>query len=516
MKRELPYLIDYSVPAHSSLLNNTLLDFLPDYASATSKDNVFLPAGHHLVYFAPRNRLSSLLHDGTDPLHSPGPPFTRRMWAGGSIEFRKHLRFSQRSMICNESIDKVDIKGRDGDADQKIFVEIKRRIRHMNVNSTEDNIVEIRRLVFMHESPRTAASGTASPRRKIIKPPNAPDFFHTLRPSPGLLFRFSALSLNDHAIHLDRQYCQYVEGRRNLLVHGPLSLVLMLRFLKGVLLVKSHREKRKADDIKHIEYRNLAPLYAEEEMKICVRQKDTNLWETWIEDPEGGYAVKGTVKTGAFGDGNDSVARFVKSDEANSKTNGEIKVKYPGLRKIEKIVQKKAPSDRLKKDTAGQKASEHSADRSGTISNMLSEEAWLKDLEELDPPPPPAPPMEPYPQTTDIEDEWNEDLDDYSAASSPPEYEESVRGDWEIDECDIPEAAPQQEETANKGSDNLEDAKGSILTPEKQLDENANSDGDLISPLPSSAETPEEEEISIQETDTVSSENSRKGDDPKS
>jgi hypothetical protein len=45
------------------------------------------------------------------------------------------------------------------------------------------------------------------------------------------------------------------------------------------------------------EYRNLIPLYAEEQMKICVRrdsEKDDRL-DVWIEEPGGGYAVKGTA-----------------------------------------------------------------------------------------------------------------------------------------------------------------------------------------------------------------------------
>jgi hypothetical protein len=45
------------------------------------------------------------------------------------------------------------------------------------------------------------------------------------------------------------------------------------------------------------EYRNLVPLYVEEEMRICVRrdpEKPKRL-EVWIEEPGGGYAVKGSA-----------------------------------------------------------------------------------------------------------------------------------------------------------------------------------------------------------------------------
>jgi len=50
-----------------------------------------------------------------------------------------------------------------------------------------------------------------------------------------------------------------------------------------------------------INYRNLAPLYCDEEMSICCRKKssssDGDVYDVWIEGPTGGVAVKGTVHT---------------------------------------------------------------------------------------------------------------------------------------------------------------------------------------------------------------------------
>jgi hypothetical protein len=45
------------------------------------------------------------------------------------------------------------------------------------------------------------------------------------------------------------------------------------------------------------EYRNLVPLYAEEEMKICVRRdpEKVDRFDVWIEEPGGGYAVKASA-----------------------------------------------------------------------------------------------------------------------------------------------------------------------------------------------------------------------------
>ena len=53
--------------------------------------------------------------------------------------------------------------------------------------------------------------------------------------------------------------------------------------------------------LESIEYRNLAPLYCDEEMRICGMEKKTldngSIYDVWIEGPTGGVAVKGTVYT---------------------------------------------------------------------------------------------------------------------------------------------------------------------------------------------------------------------------
>lgn len=112
-----------------------------------------------------------------------------------------------------------------------------------------------------------------------------------LIPTKSLLARFSALTFNAHGIHLDPQYAREVEGYRGLLVHGPLSLVLMLTVLQAKI--------GPTRMVHNFEYRNLAPLYVDEEMTVCVKESDKQLkkgerkYDVWIEGKEGGYAVKG-------------------------------------------------------------------------------------------------------------------------------------------------------------------------------------------------------------------------------
>jgi hypothetical protein len=53
--------------------------------------------------------------------------------------------------------------------------------------------------------------------------------------------------------------------------------------------------------LESITYRNLAPLYCDEKMRICGMHKKSldagNLYDVWIEGPSGGVAVRGTVRT---------------------------------------------------------------------------------------------------------------------------------------------------------------------------------------------------------------------------
>lgn len=46
-----------------------------------------LPPCYHLAYFTPSQLEAELGRDGTDTTFNPPEPFTRRMWAGGEIEW---------------------------------------------------------------------------------------------------------------------------------------------------------------------------------------------------------------------------------------------------------------------------------------------------------------------------------------------------------------------------------------------------------------------------------------------
>jgi hydroxyacyl-ACP dehydratase HTD2-like protein with hotdog domain len=80
-----------------------------------------------------------------------------------------------------------------------------------------------------------------------------------------------------------------------------LQLVLLLQ-----LLIRKAPSLCDVPDamVEEIEYKNLAPLYAEEPLKICGRPAGPEgVYDLWAETPAGGYAVKATAKVGRWGAG---------------------------------------------------------------------------------------------------------------------------------------------------------------------------------------------------------------------
>jgi hydroxyacyl-ACP dehydratase HTD2-like protein with hotdog domain len=329
-ERELPVIHDILSPQPSHLLKQSLKDFLHDSPSsplAHPSRHVILPPGHHLVYFPTPTTASQLLPDGTDTLHSPGPPFTQRLWAGGRVQFADPdlLRLDSRAVALVERIKDVRVAGEQGA--EKIFVGIERRIgmwivgesadatrRRMiedageadkrGSKSRENNtaLIERRDLCFL----RSDASPLfrPSPSRRALKPPSDPTFVYALTPTPALLFRFSALTFNAHAIHIDPEYTRNIYGLPNLLVHGPLCLTLMLECLSRAVRASA------SPVIAEINYRNFSPVFVGEELRVCGRKvkssqagqrscsADAQEWEVWIETGEredASLAVRGTA-----------------------------------------------------------------------------------------------------------------------------------------------------------------------------------------------------------------------------
>ncbi|KAI5803137.1 hypothetical protein EDC01DRAFT_645966 [Geopyxis carbonaria] len=297
LTRALPPIVDWLSPTPSHLLSLSLSPYLhtahPRTLPAAPRE---LPPGHHTVYFPPSLPESLLLRDGSDAEQSPGHPWTRRMWAGGSVAFSPHhrLKLFDRAALA-ERVESIEMKGPPGGQDEKMFVTFERRMWSAPGNegelamvAGEEAVVERRSLVFMKD--RTAAPAVA----RVVKPPREPEFKHTFTPTQHLLFRFSALTFNAHKIHYDSMFSREQERYPGNLCHGPLALVLLLEMVRKEVLKATQGGARKR--VKRFDYRCLAPMYVDEPYTIAGRRTAEDRVEVWAETPAGGYSVRGVVE----------------------------------------------------------------------------------------------------------------------------------------------------------------------------------------------------------------------------
>lgn len=351
MARKIPLYYDNLSPERSYRLGVSLADHLPGprcvqvsgnpkvstdtvsvHASQfITSDPSIVPPAHHFLYCEPTNSSSVLLPDGTNPEQYPGPPFHHRLWAGGSIRYNldNQLYLSGKPIVCLEMIRDAQCLGLPGQ--QNITLDIERRLAYLDpaevralnqlhthaqtnrfdaaAGDIEDNIrarirrddeadfgpcslIERRKMVFLQK--QHAHTDRDSVSRMIRMDRYEKAFSHSMTPDNHLLFRYSALTFNAHAIHLDPEYSRNVEDRRGLLVHGPLSLTCLISTLESVL--RSQGIKRR---IASIDYRNLAPLYCHEPIELCGRRimaGEDLRYEVWAETPTGGVATKAKVQ----------------------------------------------------------------------------------------------------------------------------------------------------------------------------------------------------------------------------
>lgn len=175
MTRRLPLTYDYLHPQPSHLLNLTLADVHPkvplgyrDTTLPSSQRLRRLPAGHHLVYFPPQLPLSQLLPDGTDTLHSPGEPFTRRLWAGGRTRFSRSagLWLKGDRAVCLETI--RDVIGKiGGRGPPRILVKIERRIGVVQEDEPEEHV---RSRLFREDSEEFGGASIIEDRDIVFLP----------------------------------------------------------------------------------------------------------------------------------------------------------------------------------------------------------------------------------------------------------------------------------------------------------------------------------------------------------
>ena len=181
-----------------------------------------LPPLWHWFYFLPRAPQSRLSADGHPQRGGFMPPIElpRRMFAGARLRFLQPLTIGKpatRSAVIR------DVSQKDGKTGKLAFVTVGYAI-------SQDGrvcIEEEQDIVY-----REPGAPLAAPQPRELPPVPDGSWTRMIRPDPTLLFRFSALTFNAHRIHYDRDYAVTIEGYPGLVVHGPLTAMLLMELVR--------------------------------------------------------------------------------------------------------------------------------------------------------------------------------------------------------------------------------------------------------------------------------------------
>ena len=215
-----------------------------------------LPPAWEGVYFPFAVPLADLRPDGTPARDGviPEIDLPRRMYAGEDTEFLApvHLGDAVTQTMSLGSV--VDKTGRNG---RLTFVDVERDYSVGGVSA----IRSVWHDVFLENPPPGAPA--REPKRDLEVAASA-DWVETVTLDLRQLFRFSALTFNTHLIHYDRAWAREREGLPDLLVHGPLTRILM---------TDAARRRTPDRQPRRLSVRALAPVLVEREIRLAGRRE---------------------------------------------------------------------------------------------------------------------------------------------------------------------------------------------------------------------------------------------------
>jgi len=182
-----------------------------------------LPPGWHWLYFLETARQSQIGPDGHPKRGEfyPPVPLPRRMYVGTKMTFHRPVRVGE-TLTRTSRIGDVTLK--EGRTGPLVFL----TIVHEIAGGGSRAVTEEQSLVYRGEDQAGGGgTGGGDPDAPASRP-----WARTLQPDPVMLFRFSALTFNGHRIHYDHPYTTGVEGYPGLIVHGPLTAILLLDLVR--------------------------------------------------------------------------------------------------------------------------------------------------------------------------------------------------------------------------------------------------------------------------------------------
>jgi 3-methylfumaryl-CoA hydratase len=201
-------------------------------------DDGVLPTLWHWVLFHPEVPTAALGVDGHPRRRQEMDEFPQRMWVGGRVRVMRPVRIGTDAERMSRIV-RADVK--DGGAGRFWLVTVGHTIDQDGVHCVEEE----QDLVF-----RTA--GALAPVGADADAPPDGEWAEERVVDPKLLFRFSAVTANAHRIHYDHPYATNVEGYPDLVVHGPLTAMLLAELART----------RRGSDATEVSYRARAPHFA--------------------------------------------------------------------------------------------------------------------------------------------------------------------------------------------------------------------------------------------------------------
>lgn len=271
-----------------------------------------LPLGWHWLYFRQPSRASRLARDGHEVRGDfmPDVDLPRRMWAGGMLRSLRPVALGEGAELRSEILSVTDKRGKSG---RLVFV----TVGHTVLQGDRQCVEEEQVIVYRESAPRpSAAPARPQAAREMVAAPGqgggtaaaadadevasgnggdadpTPEWTETFLPTTVTLFQFSALTYNGHRIHYDHPYVTEQEGYPGLLVHGPLTALLLLD------AVQRHSPRA----VREFRYRALAPLFVDQPIALAGQaaraDADGDLQQERVVEalaPSGTVAMRGWV-----------------------------------------------------------------------------------------------------------------------------------------------------------------------------------------------------------------------------
>ncbi len=234
-----------------------------DAHNVTLSEHSALPALWQWFYFVPRAAQSTLDSDGHPVRGGFLPPVAlpRRMFAGSRVLVHQPLRLGVPATREGVIHDVTTKSGRSGSL---AFVTVRYRFLQEGALCLEEE----QDIVY-----REPGAPVAAPVAMPFADPPSDALVQDVTPDSRLLFRFSALTFNAHRIHYDRDYALHEEGYPGLVVHGPLTAMLLMQLAERAEQQRADTQGERAGRVSSFNFRGIAPLFDGAPFRLQARRE---------------------------------------------------------------------------------------------------------------------------------------------------------------------------------------------------------------------------------------------------